>query len=67
MAKKPGPKQATDYTPCPYIKVDCCMRDGRWRCMALTDVQFHDGVCHFRKTEKYGPNLYDEGRKKWQK
>lgn len=38
----------------------CCMRtDGK--CSVLFDTKFRDGMCHFRKKDYYGPNLYDAG------
>ena len=49
---------------CPYGG-ECCMRDDKRRCKALNDVQFKDGRCHFRKAVPWGPNMYDEGRRRY--
>lgn len=57
-------KQSTNdknYTPCPYT-LPCYMRNGKGECTALTEVDFADGKCHFRKTRRYGANLYDARR-----
>lgn len=42
---------------------ECCMRY-RGMCIALSNTEFDDHVCHFRKAEAKGVNLYDEGRRK---
>lgn len=34
-------------------------------CKALSDSNFDDGYCHFRKRYMDGPNLYDKLRKEW--
>lgn len=43
---------------CPY-RGECCMRDDFGNCLALSNVEFRDGKCHFRKEQKEGENLYD--------
>lgn len=43
---------------CPY-REQCCMRDDFGNCLALSDVEFSDGRCHFRKEYQEGKNLYD--------
>ena len=41
---------------------ECCFR--RYgQCTILDDCDFGGEECHFRKEDKAGPNLYDEGRK----
>lgn len=57
------PVKKGKYERCPYPG-DCCMRDGAGRCLALSEVRFKDGKCHFRKKVKFGPNLYDHERRR---
>lgn len=63
MAKE----RKTPMKECPY-KEPCYMRAdsvlfGKKVCMALDDVKFKDGMCHFRKATKNGPNEWDKWRK----
>ena len=54
---------------CPYSE-PCFMKQmspmGRLVCIALDDVNFKDGECHFRKVTPDGPNEWDLKRRKEQ-
>ena len=39
-------------------KEKCCFVDKKGQCRILSDVQFKDGKCHFRKREENGQNMY---------
>lgn len=41
-----------------YEYATCCFRN-HGRCTALSNTNFANGVCTFRKESKNGPNLYD--------
>ena len=50
---------------CKKYNVQCCFAGGLAgdKCTILTNTDFKDGACHFRKLTPEGKNLYDEARK----
>ncbi len=55
--------------PISIASIFCCEPDKPCRfrrfgeCTILNDVNFHDGMCHFRKESLDGENLYDKEKR----
>lgn len=49
---------------CCELDSECCFRKKDGRCKILSNCDFNDEKCHFRKLEPFGENQYDKERRK---